>query len=75
MRKTSVYLSEAERRRLVDVARLEGVSQAQVIREAIIAYEARRTADREFRLQAMAEGPGSSIADISEEDLLTGFGE
>jgi predicted transcriptional regulator len=75
VRKTSVYLSEVERRRLADLARLEGVPQAQVIREAIIAYEGRRTVDREFRLQAIAEGPGGSIADVPDEELLTGFGE
>lgn len=75
MRKTSVYLTEAERRRLAELARLDGIPQAQVIREAITAYKGRHTVDREFRLQAIAEGPGGSIADIPEEELLKGFGE
>ena len=75
MRKTSVYLSEEERRRLAELARQEGVPQAKVIREAISAYEGRRVADRDFRLAGVAEGPGDSIADIPEEELLAGFGE
>jgi len=74
VRKTSVYLTDSERRRLADLARRDGVSQAHVIREAINAYEGRRAADREFRLRGIAEGAGGSIADVPEEELLAGFG-
>ena len=31
--------------------------------------------DRDFLCAAIAEGPGGSIADIPEEELLKGFGE
>lgn len=74
MRKTSVYLTDADRRRLAGLARAEGVSQADVIREAIRTYAGRARADRDFRLAGVAEGPGGSIADIPEEQLLAGFG-
>ena len=75
MRKTSVYLTEEESRRLADLARSEGISQARVIREAIRAYEGHGAPDREFRLRGVAAGPGGSIANVPEEELLAGFGE
>ena len=75
MRKTSVYLTEEESRRLADLARAEGVSQARLIREAIRAYEGHNVPDREFRLRGVAATPGASIADVPEEELLAGFGE
>jgi predicted transcriptional regulator len=75
MRKTSVYLTDEERRRLAEIARRDGVPQAHVIREAIAAYEGRAPADREFRLEGIAVGPGGSIADVPDEELLAGFGE
>lgn len=74
LKKTSVYLTDAERARLAWLAERERVSQAHVIRSAIAAYEPRR-ADRRFAGLASGEGPGDSVADIPEEDLLRGFGE
>lgn len=75
MRKTSVYLTEEESRRLSAIARAQGVSQARVIREAIRAYEADGPRDRDFSLTGVAEGPGGSVADLAEEELLAGFGD
>jgi hypothetical protein len=45
-----------------------------VIRRAIARYEPDRASDRIFRLAGVATGPGGSIADIPEEELLRGFG-
>ena len=75
VRKTSVYLTEEESRRLAAIARAQGVSQARVIREAIRAYEVGGRRDREFQMLAVAQGEGGSIADVPEEELLVGFGE
>jgi predicted transcriptional regulator len=75
VRKTSVYLTEAETARLARLAEREGVSQAEVIRRAITAYVPRTTADRGFRLAGVADGPGDSVADHDEDELLAGFGE
>jgi predicted transcriptional regulator len=75
MRKTSVYLTDEERQHLARVAELEGVSQARVIREAIAAYRGSGGVDREFRLEGIAIGPGGSIADVADEELLAGFGD
>lgn len=75
MDKTSVYLSDRERARLISLALHERVSQAEIIRRAIRAYSPDRSPDREFRLAGSFDGPGTSVADIPEEDLLEGFGE
>jgi hypothetical protein len=74
VKKTSVYLSEREVSRLAWLAEQEGVSQADVVRRAISAYEP-EAGDRDFRLLGSGTGPGGSVADIPEEELLVGFGE
>jgi predicted transcriptional regulator len=64
MDRTSVYLSNEERRRLEQLAKFEHASQAEIIRRAIRAYEPAAAADREFRLARSFDGPGGSVADI-----------
>ncbi|MHB8241633.1 MAG: ribbon-helix-helix protein, CopG family [Solirubrobacteraceae bacterium] len=75
MRKTSVYLDERLALRLAALARAEGRSQAEILREAVETYEPRKRQDRNFALAGAGHGDGSSIADVADEDLLTGFGE
>lgn len=74
MTKTSVYLTDEELAKLADLADREGLSQAEVIRRAIRQYEPRHRGDTGFAVIGSGEGPGDSVADASEEDLLTGFG-
>lgn len=74
MRKTSVYLSAEEIARLATLAEREGTSQAEVIRRAITVYEPKRQGDRQFSLVRVAEGPGGSVADLTGDELLDGFG-
>lgn len=75
MRKTSVYLGEEQAERLARLAREEGRSQAEVLREAIDSYKPRGTGDRNFALDGCVTGSGDSIADLEEDELLRGFGE
>ena len=75
MDKTSVYLATAERRRLEHLAQSEHVSQAEIIRRAIRAYEPTHPRDRKFQLARSFDGPGISVADLDEVELLAGFGE
>lgn len=75
MKKSSLYLHETDVARLRRLATAEGRSQADIIRTALAAYEARTGANRKFALEGSWEGDGSSIADIDEADLLEGFGE
>ena len=74
MHKTSVYLTDEEVARLAALADREGTSQAEVLRRAIRTYEPARHGDREFALAGCADGPGTSIADLTEEEQLKGFG-
>jgi predicted transcriptional regulator len=74
MKKTSVYLDDSDVERLSRIATAEGRSQADVIRSALAAYENARTAPRDFALDGAWAGDGSSVADVPEEELLTGFG-
>ena len=75
MRKTSVYLDEQLAARLARLAREEGRSQADILREAIAAYRPRARTDRRFALDGCVTGAGDSIADIDEAESLRGFGE
>jgi hypothetical protein len=75
MRKTSVYLDDEQALRLARVAREEGRSQADVLREAVATYQPKPSQDRNFALAGSGYGDGSSIADVPQEDLLKGFGE
>lgn len=75
MKKTSVYLGDREIERLAWLAEREGTSQATIIRRALHAYVPQRGGDRNFAGIASAEGPGGSVADIPQKELLRGFGE
>ncbi|MEA2641583.1 MAG: Ribbon-helix-helix protein copG family [Chloroflexota bacterium] len=74
MKKTSVYLDPEHLERLRWLAEREGRSQSDVLREAIMAYAARAGRERDFAMAGIGEGPGGSIADIPDEELLQGFG-
>lgn len=74
MRKTSVYLSDELAKRLARLARETGRSQAEVLRAAIAAYRPAPSTDRTFALEACVTGPGGSVADVDEDELLRGFG-
>jgi len=77
VRKTSVYLTERESRRLAELARSEGRSQAEIIREAITAYVPTGRSDGDFALAVgftRIDTDPRSISDIPEKELLDGFG-
>lgn len=74
MRKTSVYLSDREIERLERMSRALGRPQAQIVREAIAAYVP-MPPDDDFALFSSGNGPGDSISDVDERELLDGFGE
>ena len=74
MRKTSVYLTTEETARLAKLAERDGTSQAEVIRRAIRSYESETRGDRNFSLARSADGPGGSISELREDELLDGFG-
>lgn len=78
MRKTSVYLTERESARLAELARSEGRSQAEIIREAITAYNPAGGGQGEFALAVgfqRIDNDARPISEISEDELLDGFGQ
>ncbi len=74
-RKTSLYLTEEESETLRDLSERLDVSQAKVMQEALAAYDAEQEPDRNFAFAGTFEGDGSSIADVSDAQLMEGFGE
>jgi predicted DNA-binding protein len=77
MRKTSVYLADEQAQRLARLAREEGRSQAEILREAIAAYQPPASRDRDFALAAGFERIDEDprvISEIPEHELLDGFG-
>ncbi len=74
VKKTSIYLDDADFERLQRLARTEGRSQAEIVRSAIAAYDAQHKPDRTFAISGAWDGDGTSVADIPEEELLRGFG-
>jgi len=75
MKKTSVYLTESEAETLRNLAEREGRSQANILREALVAYDEQHLPDRDFAFIGSGEGDGRSVVDIPEEELMAGFGE
>jgi hypothetical protein len=57
MKKTSVYLSEEDVERLAKLADRKGESQAWVLREALLAYDA-TAPDRNFEMFDVEADPG-----------------
>jgi Ribbon-helix-helix protein, copG family len=78
LRLTSVYLTERESARLAELARSEGRSQAEIIREAITAYVPAGRGDGEFALAVgfdRIDADARPISGISEDELLDRFGQ
>jgi predicted transcriptional regulator len=78
MRKTSVYLDDAQAMRLARLAREEGRSQAEILREAVATYEPMPSPDRSFALAAgfrRIDEDARPISRIPDDELLQGFGE
>ena len=72
--KTTVYLDDAEYRRLKRIADREHTSAAELIRAAISAYLARSQPEELPDWVGMLEGD-ATLAGTDEDELLDGFGE
>ena len=70
-----MYLSDDEAGRLAELARVEGRSQAEILRDAIAGYRSRGSRERSFAVARSGRAAeGAPIAQLSEEELLRGFG-
>jgi predicted DNA-binding protein len=77
VRKTSVYLDDEQAARLARLARQEGRSQAEILREAVATYEPPAARDRHFEVAASfprTDGDSRPISQIADDELLQGFG-
>jgi len=78
MRKTSVYLDDEQAERLALLARQEGRSQAEILRQAVAAYQPTPPRHRSFALGAgfhrIDDDDPRPISQIPEHELLDGFG-
>jgi predicted DNA-binding protein len=77
MRKTSVYLNDAQVARLNRLATEEGRSQAEILRAAVDAYQPQTSRDRNFALAAgfrRIDDDPRPLSQIPEHELLDGFG-
>jgi hypothetical protein len=73
-----LYLDPPQARRLTDLAEHLDRSQAEIIRDAISAYDPGGKGDRNFALArgfARVDDDPRPISEIAERDPLTGFGE
>ena len=75
MRKTTVYLNDAEVDALRHLAASTGLSQAELIRDAI-RKAAAQAPRRQFRSLARGEGPGGNTPRWTAEDVYdSAFGD
>jgi hypothetical protein len=77
VRKTSVYLDERQASRLARLAREEGRSQAEILRDAVDSYRSKPSQDRHFALAAgfpRIDDDPRPLSEIPEHELLDGFG-
>jgi hypothetical protein len=72
--KTTVYLPAADYRRLQALAQAEGRSAAELIREAVTEYAARRAAPKRPRTLGAFRSGRKTVSEQAEK-LLKGFGD
>jgi len=73
MKKTTVYLETEVDRDLVRLAKAEGKSKAEVIREALAARAAKAPKRPRVKAIAVGRGPGDVAEDV-DRHLSDGFG-
>lgn len=74
MKKTTVYLEPEVDRDLESVAKAEGKSKAQVIRDALAAKTAKAPRRPKIKAIGVGKGPGD-VADNVDRYLAEGFGD
>lgn len=70
-----IDLDEDEAVWLREAAAMLGRSEEEVIRTAVRRYIGASRRPRTLAIDGIGNGPGGSIADIPDEELLKGFGE
>ncbi|HZT67531.1 MAG TPA: CopG family transcriptional regulator [Acidimicrobiales bacterium] len=66
--RTQIYLTEAQRRRIDEIAKADGVTMAEVIRRALNSYLARDSDATEALSATFGADPGARAPDRAEWD-------
>ena len=69
MKKTSIYLDDEAEARLGRLSHDLGMSRAEVIRLALVSYEAQAREPREFLVFGSGERAGKSVSQMTHEEL------
>ena len=75
MKQYTITLDDEQVERLKRMAETEMKSEEQLLRDLISRYAVESGHERVFAMDGIVEGPGGSIADIPDDELLKGFGE
>jgi predicted DNA-binding protein len=75
MKQYTITLDDEQVERIRRMAEAEMKTEDQLIRDIISRYAVESGHERVFAMDGAGRGPGDSVADIPEEELLQGFGE
>jgi hypothetical protein len=73
-KRNNLQLDDEALAQLRHAAEAEGRSQEDVLHDAVFLYARHMSRPREFALDGVAAGPGTSIAEAPADELLRGFG-
>jgi predicted transcriptional regulator len=75
MKRYTISLDDEQAERLQRMAQTEMKTEDQVINDLIRRYAVESGHERTFAMEAAGRGPGGSVADIPDDELMRGFGE
>ncbi|MGE3269754.1 MAG: hypothetical protein AB7P40_13465 [Chloroflexota bacterium] len=75
MKQYTIMLDDEQVERLKRMAETEMKTEDQLIADLIRRYAVESGHERVFAMEGAGRGPGGSVADIPDEDLMQGFGE
>jgi predicted DNA-binding protein len=71
----TIMLDDEQVERLKRMAETEMKTEDQLLRDIIKRYAVERGHERVFAMDGAGRGPGRSVADVPEDELMKGFGE
>jgi hypothetical protein len=75
MKQYTITLDDEQVERLKRMAETEMKSEDQLIADIIKRYAVESGYERVFAIDGIVHGPGGSVAEIPDDELMTGFGE
>src|SRR4051794_35942679 len=75
MKRYTISLDDEQVERLQRMAHTEMKTEDQLLSDRINRYAVESGHGRCFAMEAAGRGPGGSVADISDDELMRGFGE